>query len=209
MKEGVIKIIIIEDNRQFRESLAILLNGMEKYSVVGTYEQCEDALENIKSNQPSIVLIDLDLPGMHGIEGIRRIKKLLPEVDIMVITINQNSDMVFKALSAGAVGYICKDSDYSKFIRSIEEVTAGGAPMSSNIARLVVDSFQSKYKSPLSTRETQVLVHLADGKTYNQIADILYIHMETVKSHIKNIYSKLQVNNKADAIVKAMKSKII
>lgn len=209
LKEGVARIVIIEDDQQFRESLSILINGMSKYKVANAYGQCEEALENIKKDQAKMVLMDLGLPGMSGIEGVSKIKKAAPEIDILVITINQSSEMVFKALSAGAVGYINKDSDYTKFLKAIDEVSAGGSPMSTRIARLVIDSFQPRYKSPLSNRETQVLAHLADGKTYNQIADNLYIHRETVKSHIKNIYSKLQVSNKADAIVKALKNKMI
>jgi DNA-binding NarL/FixJ family response regulator len=146
---------------------------------------------------------------MHGIDGIKVIKKILPEVNIIVISVHENSQLVFESLVAGATGYITKSSNYNKVLEAINETMQGGAPMSTNIARLVVESFQRNQNSPLSPRETEVLELLAKGKSYSVIADELFIHKETVKSHIKNIYYKLQVNTKADAIEKAIKNKLI
>jgi DNA-binding NarL/FixJ family response regulator len=153
--------------------------------------------------------MDLELPGMHGIQGISKIKKLSPEIDIIVITIHENSELVFEALCAGANGYITKNTNYSRLLDAIKEVEAGGAPMSSNIARMVVESFRKNQNSPLSVRETEVLELLAKGKSYSIIADELFIHKETVKTHLKNIYYKLQVKSKAEAIEKALKYKLI
>jgi DNA-binding NarL/FixJ family response regulator len=133
----------------------------------------------------------------------------LPDVNIIVITVHENSELVFEALCAGACGYITKNTEYSRLIDSIKEAMKGGAPMSSNIARMVVESFQKNQDTPLTGRETQVLELLSKGKSYTVIADELFIHKETVKSHIKNIYFKLQVHSKADAIEVALKNKFI
>jgi DNA-binding NarL/FixJ family response regulator len=153
--------------------------------------------------------MDLDLPGMHGIEGIQRIKKTHPDINIIVLTVHEDSDMVFEALCAGASGYITKNANHSRLLDAIDEVQTGGAPMSGKIAKMVVDSFQKNQNSPLTSRETEVLEQLAKGKSYSIIADELFIHKETVKSHIKNIYFKLQVNSKAEALEIARKNKLI
>ncbi|MDN5205193.1 response regulator transcription factor [Fulvivirgaceae bacterium BMA10] len=203
------RIVIVEDNEVVKDGFALLLNGIDKYEVVNSYIKCEDALKNLKSDSPDIILMDLELPGMHGVEGIQRIKKELPEVNIIVITVHEDSDLVFQALCAGASGYITKTANYSSLLEAIDEVNAGGAPMSKNIARMVVESFQKNQDSPLTKRETEVLELLSKGKSYSIISEELFIHKETVKSHIKNIYFKLQVHSKAEAIEKALKDKLI
>ena len=187
----------------------MLIDSTTNYQVVSAYSNCEDAIKNILPDNPDIILMDIELPGMSGIEGIKIIKKQLPETNIIMITVHENGELVFDALCAGACGYITKTSNYSKLLEGIEEALSGGAPMSSNIARMVVESFQKNSNSPLTKRETQVLELLSKGKSYSVIADELFIHKETVKSHIKNIYYKLQVNSKADAIEKALKEKFI
>lgn len=209
MVSDSVKITIVEDNEVVKDGFELLINGMSEHKVVSTYTNCEDAIQHIKEDDPDLVLMDLELPGMHGIEGIRHIKKLLPDVNILVITVHENSQLVFESLVAGATGYITKSSNYNKVLEAIDETMKGGAPMSTNIARLVVESFQRNTNSPLSPRETEVLELLSKGKSYSVIANELFIHKETVKSHIKNIYYKLQVNSKADAIEKALKNKLI
>lgn len=209
LTEEVTKVTIIEDNEVVKDGFALLINSMEGYEVNGTFTNCEDAIKAIITDPPKIILMDIELPGMNGIEGTRKIKKLIPEIDVIVITVHENSELVFDALCAGAGGYITKNSDYSRLLDAINEVRSGGAPMSSNIARMVVESFQKNTNSPLTPRETEVLELLAKGKSYTVIADELFIHKETVKSHIKNIYFKLQVNSKAEAIEKALKNKLI
>ena len=139
----------------------------------------------------------------------RIIKKQYPEANIIVITVHESSDLVFEALCAGACGYLTKTSNYSKLLEGIKEARSGGSPMSSHIARMVVESFQKNNNSPLTKRETEVLELLSKGKSYTAIADQLFVHKETIKSHIKNIYYKLQVNSKADAIAKALKERLI
>lgn len=209
MFSNSIAISIIEDNEIVRDGFKLLINSMSDHRVVSTYENCEDAMRNIKYDRPDIILMDLELPGMNGIEGIKHIRKILPEVNIIVITVHENSELVFESLVAGATGYITKSTNYSQLLDAINEIMDGGAPMSGKIARLVVESFQRNQNSPLTKRETEVLELLARGKSYTAIASDLYVHKETVKSHIKHIYHKLMVNSKADAIEKALKNKLI
>jgi len=203
------RIEIIEDNDVVRDGLKLLIDSMSNYTVVGAYINCEKAIKNLDQDKPNVVLMDLDLPGMSGIQGIQRIKKIYPEIHIIVITVHEDSEMVFEALCAGASGYITKNANHSRLLDAIDEVQSGGAPMTSKIAKLVVSSFQKNHNSPLTTRETEVLELLAKGKSYSVIADELFIHKETVKSHIKNIYFKLHVNSKADALEIARKNKLI
>ena len=209
MEEKVSRIIIIEDNEVVKDGFSLLINSFSKHAVIATYTNCEEALKNLKKDRPDIVLMDIELPGMSGIEGTRIIKKEYPDIDVLVITVHENSDLVFQALVAGASGYITKNATHDKILDAIDEVKSGGAPMSSNIARMVVESFQRNQNSPLTKRETEVLELLSKGKSYTVIADELYIHRETVKSHIKNIYYKLQVHSKAAAIEIALKNKLI
>jgi DNA-binding NarL/FixJ family response regulator len=203
------RIEIVEDNEVVRDGLRLLINSMSEHTIVGAYDSCEKAIKNLEQDDPEIILMDLDLPGISGIEGIQRIKKSHPEIDILVITVHEDSEMVFEALCAGASGYITKKANHAQLLDAIQEVKSGGAPMSTRIARMVVESFQKNQNSPLTARETEVLSLLSKGKSYSVIADELFVHKETVKSHIKNIYFKLQVNCKADALEKARKNKLI
>ena len=147
--------------------------------------------------------MDIDLPGISGIEGTGRIKKLRPDCIVLIITVLEDSEKVFQSLCAGASGYLVKNASVGALVASIDEAVAGGAPMSLHIASLVVKSFAVNHDSPLSARETQVLQSIAQGKTYTKIAAELFINKETVRSHIRNIYQKLEVNNKSDALQKA------
>ena len=203
------KIVIIEDNDQIREAITLLLNLQDGFRVVNSYDTCEKAIHKIILDSPHIVLMDIDLPGINGIEGTKIIKKLLPKTNIIIITVFENSKTVFHALCAGATGYLTKNSDKNRIIEAIKEVINGGAPMSSKIARLVVQSFQKNTESPLTIRETEILSQIAEGKSYTTIADSLFISKDTVKFHFKNIYLKLQVNNKADAIKRANEDRLI
>lgn len=209
MKESGLRIIIVEDNPVVRDAFAVYISDLSKHTVVNTYTNCEDALKNILIDNPDVILMDVDLPGMNGIQGIKEARKILPRVNAIVITVHDNSEIVFEALCAGASGYITKTSSHFKILDAINEVAAGGAPMSGNIAKMVVESFRRSTESPLTTRETEVLHLIAKGKSYKDIADLLFVHVETVKTHIKNIYFKLEVNNKAAAIEKGLKNKII
>ena len=194
------KVVIIEDNAKIREGFAELISGSANYIVNGQYDNCEEAIKNLSSDQPDIVLMDIGLPGMSGIEGTQKIRKVCPECIIIIITVFEDSEKVFQSLCAGASGYLVKNSNFETIIKSLDEVVAGGAPMSLQIAKMVVHSFKTAQNSPLTERETEVLKSIAEGKTYSKIALDLFISKETVRTHIKNIYLKLSVSSKAGAL---------
>ncbi len=194
------RITIIEDNLSIREGFAAVIQSTAKYDPVAQYSNCEDAIRHLDRDMPDVVLMDIELPGMSGIEGTSRIKKHCPDCIVLIITVHEDSDKVFQSLCAGASGYIVKNSNLNEVLRGIDEALAGGAPMSLHIASMVVRSFKLSGDSPLSERETQVLQGIAQGKTYTKIAAELFINKETVRSHIRNIYQKLAVNSKADAL---------
>ncbi|MCR6641850.1 MAG: response regulator transcription factor [Sporocytophaga sp.] len=200
-------VVIIEDNVNFVKGFEFLINFTDKFKVISVYNSCEEALVEIKALNPDIVLMDVDLPGMSGIEGTKKIKQIIPSVEILVVTVFENSEKVFASLEAGASGYITKNSGTRQILDALEELLMGGAPMSANIARMVVRSFKRKLKPELLTeRESEILQFLSVGKSYKTIAAELNISLDTVKFHIKNIYIKLQVSNKEDAIAEARKN---
>jgi DNA-binding NarL/FixJ family response regulator len=204
-----IRLGIIEDDVIIREGFENLLRQEGIFVMTGSYKSCEDFLKNIDNDKPEVVIVDIELPGMSGIEGIKKIKKINPNIQAIVVTVYENDELVFKALCAGAGGYLTKNNTTSRIKDAILELMDGGAPMSTNIARMVVASFQKNMNTPLSGRETEVLELLAKGKSYTTIASELYIDKETVRSHIKNIYFKLEVHSKAEALDKAKKEKWI
>jgi DNA-binding NarL/FixJ family response regulator len=177
--------------------------------VVNAYGNCEDAIAGIHRDKPEIVLMDVELPGMNGIACSKLIKDNYPHIDVIMVTVYEDSELVFEALKAGASGYITKSANYLELLTALEEIIKGGAPMSSRIARMVIDNFHVNPNSPLTKRETEILQLISEGKTYTQISEELFISKETTKTHIKNIYSKLQVNSKSEAIAKANLEKLI
>lgn len=201
------RIIIVEDNISIREGFRAVLETIEKYEVMNLYSNVEEALENLDKDLPDIVLMDIELPGIDGIAGTTKIKKQYPNCIVLIITVLEDSEKVFRSLCAGAGGYIVKNSNISEIVQNIDEALAGGAPMSLSIARMVVQSFQQQQNSPLTERETEVLQSIAEGKSYSKIALDLYVSKETIRSHIKNIYRKLEVSSKADAIKVANSNK--
>src|SRR4051812_12057690 len=203
------RIIIVEDDNIIRNAFVTLIQQSGDYTVANAYSNAEAAIKNVKDDAPDICLMDIELPGMNGIEAIPKIKVLSPNTQVVVVTVYENDDLVFKALCEGASGYLTKNMPPQKLIDSLKELENGGAPMSTNIARLVVSSFHKNRQSPLTARELEVLELLSSGKSYSTIADQLFVDKETVKSHIKNIYLKLEVHSKAEAIEKAKKSKYI
>jgi DNA-binding NarL/FixJ family response regulator len=203
------RIVIVEDNKGLREGFELLINATGKHLVVNTHESAENALEALDADKPEIILMDVNLPGINGIKCTYEVKKLKPKVEILIITVFENSTYVFDALCAGASGYLTKNSSPIEILNAIDSASSGGAPMSQHIARMVVDSFKRNNKTPLSERETDILSLLSTGKSYVTVADSLSLSKETVKSHIKRIYEKLQVNNKEEAIEVAKKQKFI
>lgn len=206
---ALVRIVIVEDDDLIRESFVNLINEDERFICIADYDNCEEAIRNISKDEPHLVLMDIGLPGISGIEGIRRIKKIQPEIDIITITVHDDDEKVFDALCAGASGYLTKNVSPDRLLLAIDEVRKGGAPMSTKIAKMVIRSFQKSNQSPLTSRETEVLQHLSRGKSYTMIASDLFINKETVRTHIKNIYQKLNVNTKAGAIEKATKERLI
>lgn len=194
------RIVIVEDNSRIREGFAALISASADYEVAGQYGTCKPALDKLEIDAPDLVLMDIDLPGMNGIEGTLRIKKARPTCIVLIITVLEDSGKVFQSLCAGAGGYIIKNSETDSVLQNIAEAFSGGAPMTLHIARMVVQSFARPQDSPLSDREQEVLKGIAAGKTYSKIALDLFISKETVRSHIKNIYQKLAVNSKAEAL---------
>ena len=202
-------IVIIEDNEPLNAIFKENINSTENYKVVGSYLTAENALEFLKSDKPDIVLMDIELPGMDGIQCTKEIKKIMPNTSIIMVTVYENSKTVFDALCAGASGYLTKSATSKRLIAALDEISNGGAPMSINIAKMVVQSFQKAPDSMLTDRETEVLTMLSQGQSYKSVALALEISPNTIKYHIKNIYDKLQVHTKEDAIKKASDQKLI
>ncbi len=205
----MINVSIVEDDADIRESLALLINGTPGFECINTYGDCETAIAGIEEDPPDVVLMDLGLPGMSGIEGLRILKERLNGLNLVVLTVHGESKLVFEALCAGACGYLLKDTPPAKLLEAIKETHDGGAPMSTQIARMVVGSFRTNPHAALTQRETEVLTQLCKGKSYKMIADTLFISEETVRRHIKNIYKKLQVGSKSEAVAKALKEKLV
>ena len=204
-----IRIVIIEDDQIIREGYALLISQVEGYQVVSSYASFDEAAKTIMSDSPDVILLDIELPGTNGIAAIPKLKKLLPHAHILILTVYESEKLIFEALANGASGYLTKNTAPAKIVESIKEVKDGGGPMSVNIARMVIKSFQKNQESPLSKRETQILELIAEGKSRSQIAKDLFIDLETVRSHIKNIYLKLDVNSRADAIKTAKENRLI
>jgi len=204
-----IRIVIIEDDQIIREGYALLIGQTEGYSVVNSYESFDDAAKSVAEDSPDVILLDIELPGTNGIQAIPRLKRMLPHTYILILTVYESEKTIFEALANGASGYLTKNTPASRIVDSIREVKDGGGPMSVNIARMVIKSFQRNQESPLSKRETQILEQIAEGKSRSLIARDLFIDLETVRSHIKNIYLKLDVNSRADAIKAAKENKLI
>lgn len=207
--ENKIQVVIIEDDKTIREGFTYLINATSKFNVVSAYSNVEDALPKLAANAPNVILLDIELPGISGIEAIPKIKTLLPRTHILMLTVYDDEDLVFKALTNGASGYLTKNSNTEKIIDAIQEVMDGGAPMSMNIAKIVIKSFHKNRNSPLTKRETEILEQISEGKSRSKIAKDLFVDLETVKSHIKNIYSKLNVHSREDAIKQAKDNKYI
>lgn len=209
MEDLNINVCLIEDDETIREGYEYLIGNNEGYTVTGSFPSYEDAAKKIARCEPDVILLDVELPGVSGIDAIPKLKKLVPDAHIIILTVYEQELMIFRALANGASGYLTKDTPHTKILSSVKEVLGGGGPMSSNIARMVIQSFQRNEESPLTPRETEILEQIATGKSRKRIADELFIDLETVKSHVKNIYSKLNVHSKADAIKLAKDNKFI
>jgi len=212
----VISVIIVEDNKIICESLASLINGTDGFSCTAYYGDCESMFRDTKLSGADVVLMDIELPGMNGIEGVKKIKEKYPDVSVIMLTVYEDNQRIFDALCAGACGYLVKKTPPAQLLEAIKDVNSGGSPMSSHIARKVISIFQQdKWKnklnedSLLSQREREVLTSLSKGESYQEIADNLYISIDTVRHHIRNVYSKLHVHSQSEAVAKAIRKGLI
>ena len=212
----MINVAIVEDNHTIREGLAALINGTNGYKCIGTFYDCESFLNDLDKLNPDVVLMDIALPGMNGIEGIKIAVAKKPDLNVLMLTVHEESDKVFDALCAGACGYLVKKTPPLRLLEAIREVSEGGSPMSSRIARQVINAFKGVNPSEeeragynLSSREKEVINLLAVGSNYQEIANDLFISVDTVRHHIRNIYKKLHVHSSSEAVAKAIRKKLI
>jgi DNA-binding NarL/FixJ family response regulator len=203
------RIAIVEEDNSLLQIFSLIINGTDKFNVVGLFTTFEEAFKSFKKSVPDIVMMDIDLPGTNGIEGTRLIREHYPQSEVVIVTSYENDENIFEALKAGAVGYILKSINYVELIFALEEVLKGGAPLSSRIARKVINNYHVNLNSPLSSRERQIMQMISVGKTYTEIAEECHISKETSKTHIRNIYGKLNVNSKSEAIAKANSNRLI
>jgi DNA-binding NarL/FixJ family response regulator len=208
-----IKVIMFDDNDSLRDSVAMLLNDSNEFTLVGSYSHCLDVVENIEQTKPDIVIMDIDMPGMNGIDGVKLIRKNFPTVQILMLTVFDDDEKVFAAIKAGATGYILKNAEPKNLLQAISEVYNGGVPMTPGIARKVLHQFQiilpeEEKDYHLSIREKEVLNLLVNGLSYKMIAGKLNITYDTVRAHMKKIYEKLHVASMTEAVAKAISQKL-
>ena len=210
----MIDVVITEDKVTIREGLALLINATEGMQCVAQYGSCEEMLADIGNHHPDVILQDIGLPGMCGIDGVKEIRKTLEDVVILMLTVYEDEDNVFESLKAGASGYLLKKTSPGQLIEAIRDAKKGGSPMSSTIARKVVSFFQKGKSSKdeeahLSDREIEILESLSEGNSYKMTADKLFISIDTVRTYIRSIYKKLHVHSQSGAVAKAIKKGII
>jgi DNA-binding NarL/FixJ family response regulator len=205
-----IQVSIVEDNDQLRGTLARLINRAEGFACLGQYATAEAALEGLPKDRPQVVLMDINLPGLNGVECVRRLKQVAPEISAVMLTAYEDTENIFNALAAGANGYLLKRAPRAELLDAIREVHRGGSPMTTHIARKVVQSFQRTAPAPqpgeiLSAREQEVLDHLSQGFLYKEISEKMGISYETVHTYIRRIYEKLQVRTRTEAVAKFLR----
>jgi DNA-binding NarL/FixJ family response regulator len=208
--ETMITVSIVDDEKKLCQSIAAFVNGTPGFRCVSMYHSAEAALEHLPQDRPDVVLMDIHLTGMSGIECVERLKTMVPEMLVMMLTVYEDTDQIFKALSAGASGYMLKRLTPGKLLEAIREVHGGGSPMSRPIARKVVASFQRTgrtdgEKTHLSSREQMVLDCFAKGLTYKQTADQLSISIDTIRTYVRRVYEKLHVQSRTEAVAKYMR----
>lgn len=205
-----IQIAIVEDNHDIRTGLMMIVNGTDDLECRQTFSSAEEAIKILPLHCPDVVLMDIDLPGINGIECIKQLKEQCDATQYMMLTVYEDDEKIFRSLEAGATGYMLKKTPPSQLVEAIKDVSSGGSPMNAQIARKVVASFNkpkaNKAAEELTKRELELLELLSKGYRYKEIADKLFISQDTVRTHIRNIYIKLQVNSKIEAINKVFKS---
>lgn len=210
-----IRVAVFDDNKPRRELLALLLNSSDGLRCTGSYEDCRDIVRNISANTPDLVLMDIDMPHVNGIEGMRLVKQHFPQVKIMMQTIFEDDEKIFDAIMAGADGYILKKTPPARLLDAITDIMSGGSPMTSTVARQVLQLFKNKNHPgaaahfDLTDREQEILGLLVKGLSYKMIASKCSISYTTVNTHIKHIYEKLHVNSGTEAVAKAIEYNIV
>ncbi|RYY54572.1 MAG: response regulator transcription factor [Chitinophagaceae bacterium] len=215
MQHKPIKVAVFDDNELRRESLALLINDSPDMACTGTFPDCSNAVDDLRRADPQVVLMDIDMPVVNGIEGVRIIRSQFPHVQVLMQTVFDDDEKIFASICAGASGYILKKSTPPQIIQAIEDVYNGGAAMTASVAKQVIRAFQqntfieNNEKIELSIREKEILSLLVKGLSHKMIAANCNISYHTVNTHVKNIYGKLQVNSVAEAVVKALKQKLV
>jgi DNA-binding NarL/FixJ family response regulator len=211
---SVIRVAIVEDERDIRESLTFLVNGTSGYACTGSYRSMEEALDGIPRQLPDVVLSDIGLPGMSGIEGVRRLKERHPELVLLMLTVYDDDDRIFDAICAGACGYLLKKTPPARLLDSLKEAVGGGAPMSPEVARRVIALFRQirppeRADYELTPHETRLLKLFVEGHNYKTAAAELQVSVNTVNFHVRSIYSKLQVHSRSEAVAKALLNRLV
>lgn len=205
----MIRLMIVEDDRDIRDGLRLIAERTKGVAFAGAYGDAESAIAEVTKARPDVILLDIELPGMTGIKAIPELKTKYEKANILMLTVHQDDQAVFDSLCAGASGYLIKTAHPDKIMEAVREIHSGGVPMTASIARMVIQSFQRQNNPDLTPKESEILKLLCQGHSYKMIADSMFVSWETVHSHIKNIYKKLNVNSKSEAVIKALKQKMV
>jgi DNA-binding NarL/FixJ family response regulator len=211
---AVIKVVIVEDHRELRDYISFMINAAEGYKCIGSYRTMEEAIQKIPADIPDVVLSDIGLPGMSGIEGVKIIKERYPQILLLMLTVYDDDDRIFDALCAGASGYLLKKTAPVTLLSSLKEAVGGGAPMSPEVARRVITLFRDirppeRADYDLTPHETRLLKLLVEGHNYKTAAAKLGVTTATISFHLQHIYEKLQVHSKSEAVAKALKNRLV
>jgi DNA-binding NarL/FixJ family response regulator len=214
VKTNIIKTAVIEDMRDIREGLATLINFTDGFQCTGSYRSMEEAISRIRYEIPDVLLSDIGLPGMNGIDGIRILKEQFPQMQVLMLTVYDDDDRIFDALCAGASGYLLKRTTPAKLLENIKEAVSGGAPMSPEVASRVITLFRDirppeRVEYDLTPHETRLLKLLVEGHNYTTAAEELGVSYNTIKFHMRHIYEKLQVHSKSEAVAKALRDRLV
>jgi len=209
-----VKVAIVEDQREIRECLALLVNGTDGYTCSGSYRSMEEAIEKIPRQVPDVLLSDIGLPGMSGIDGVRRLKELCPDLLVLMLTVYDDDERIFDAMCAGACGYLLKKTPPARLIASLQEAVDGGAPMSPEVARRVIALFREirppdRAEYHLTPHETRLLKLFVEGHNYKTAAVELKVSVNTINFHVRSIYDKLQVHSRSEAVAKALLNRLV